>query len=154
MKQVNMNETPEPESEPQPALDPRAFLQAFSVLLAQAQQQKPARPPEPLEPHENERDRQLAYWASEPKVRTMIPIEDEKERQVARTHGGKYPTRYMVNGVAYDTWKGITIDVPQSIADLIAYCQNPWAYRDGDKPDDRFDADEAYQRLVLGAAPR
>lgn len=145
---------PEPEPQPQPVPDVQALLRAFAVLVSSAQPQQPPKPPEPLEPVENERDRILAYWASEPRVRTMIPIEDEKEKQVARTHGGKYPTRYMVNGVAYDTWKGVTIDVPQSIADLIAYCQNPWAYRDGTKPDDQFDVDEAYQRAVLGVAPR
>jgi len=140
--------------EPAPALDPQALLQAFAALVATASPQQPPKPPEPLEPLQDEQARVLAHWAAEPKVLTMIPLESDFEKNVARTHGGKYPAQFRVNGVEFNTWKGITIEVPQSIADLIAYTQNPWAYRDGDKPNDMFDEDAVYQMKVLGPRAR
>jgi hypothetical protein len=145
-----------PKDEPQPsdqASDPRDLemdamrqqIQGLTTLVSAVLAARdtsvvaPPPPPVPLEPKETERDRILAAWASEPRVEMTINP-DENDRRAASALAAKGlpaefpPHIFQVNGVQLCVPVGEQTSVPQSIAALYAYTQNPWKAQQKQKP--------------------
>jgi hypothetical protein len=97
---------------------------------------------EPLETHAGERERMLAYWASEERVTIVIqPDEDDKKAALAHKTREFPPMVFKVNGVEIAVPKGRMTKVPQSIADLWMYMLDPWSARSVAKPHTFEDAE-------------
>jgi hypothetical protein len=137
----------------QPAADPRDLemdamrqqLQGLTILVRSvlgervADVQVAPAPPPPLEPRESERDRVLAYWASEPRVAIFIAPDDNDRRAAddlqARRLPAEFPPRvFQVNGVQIAVPVGEQTTVPQSIAAMYEYMLNPWKAQQKQRP--------------------
>lgn len=109
----------------------QGMLEVLRMPTAAPEQKAPE--PEPLIDVATERRMVIESLASQKRVGLFIaPNEDEKQmadrmKKLARVGQDIYPPRlFRVNGVEIAVPVGKLTEVPQTIAEMYAYAENPW----------------------------